>query len=82
MIFLPHMACPAAAEAMAMREGLSLAIRLSCGNVIMVSDSIETIEACTGEEAWSVVGRILGNIQDSVDLASLIDSVSFNQRSK
>jgi ribonuclease HI len=39
----------AAAEAMAMREGLSLVNRIGCTNVIMESDSTETIEACVLE---------------------------------
>jgi hypothetical protein len=44
-LFLPHMASLTADEAMEMKEGLSLANRLSCSNVIMESDSLETIEA-------------------------------------
>jgi hypothetical protein len=38
----------AAAEAMAMQEGLALANCLGCSNVIMESNSTKTIEACTG----------------------------------
>jgi ribonuclease HI len=51
-LYLPHIASPAVSKAMAMKEGLSLANCLGCSNVIMESDSIETIEACTGEETW------------------------------
>jgi hypothetical protein len=39
-------------EAMSMREGLALANLLNCNNVIMESDSLETIEAYSGGEAW------------------------------
>jgi hypothetical protein len=45
-------ASTAATEAMAMREGLSFANLHGCNDVIMESDSIETIEACTSVEAW------------------------------
>jgi ribonuclease HI len=48
-VFLPHIMFRAAAEAMAMREGLSLVNRIGCTNVIMESDSTETIEACVLE---------------------------------
>jgi hypothetical protein len=51
-MFLPNVASSAAIEAMAMREGLSLANPHGCNDVIMELDSIETIEACTGVEAW------------------------------
>jgi hypothetical protein len=40
------------AEAMSMREGLALANLLGCNNVIMEYDSLETVEACSGGEAW------------------------------
>jgi ribonuclease HI len=56
-LYLPHVAPAAATEAMAMREGLALATRLGCNDVIMESDSMETIEACTGGR--SMVGLIL-----------------------
>jgi ribonuclease HI len=51
-LYLLHVASAAATEAIAMREGLALATRLGCNDVIMKSDSMETIEACTGVEAW------------------------------
>jgi hypothetical protein len=50
-IFLSNIASAAASEAMAMREGFALAHRLGCNNVIMESDSLETVEACNGDEA-------------------------------
>jgi ribonuclease HI len=51
-VFLPHVLSPAVAEDMAMREGLSLANRMGCTNVIMESDSSETVDACNGTEVW------------------------------
>jgi hypothetical protein len=46
-VFLPNAASASVAEALAMRAGLALANRLGCHNVVMESDSIETVEACT-----------------------------------
>jgi ribonuclease HI len=40
------------AEAYAMREGLKLASEMGCNNIVMESDSLETVEACTGENTW------------------------------
>jgi hypothetical protein len=37
------------AEAIAMREELSLANRMGCNNVIAECDSTDVIQACTGE---------------------------------
>jgi ribonuclease HI len=49
-IFLSNIALTATAEAMAMREGLALANLLGCNNIIMESDSTETVEAYTSAE--------------------------------
>jgi hypothetical protein len=58
-----------------MREGLALANRLGCNNVIMESDSLETVDACTGSESWW--GESAAIFADCVDLAALIDKVAF-----
>ena len=51
-MFLPHVASAAMAKTMAMREGLSFVNSL-CHNVVQAeSDSMETIEACSGDESW------------------------------
>jgi ribonuclease HI len=47
---LPHVSSVAMAEAIAMKEGLVLANRLGCNSVVADSDSIETVQACSGEE--------------------------------
>jgi ribonuclease HI len=73
--FLPNAVSTVATEALAMREGLALANRLGCHNVMMESDSIETVETCTGDEAWW--GESSSIFADCVDLASQIDKVSF-----
>jgi hypothetical protein len=39
-------------EAMAMKEGLSLANSKGCNSIIAGGDSLETIHACSGNEAW------------------------------
>jgi hypothetical protein len=50
-IYISIVACAAAIKALAMREGLTLANRLGCNNLQTESDSIETVEACSGDEA-------------------------------
>jgi hypothetical protein len=60
---------------MAMREGLALANRLGCNSVIMESDSLETVDACTGSETWW--GESAAIFADCVDRVALIDKVSF-----
>jgi ribonuclease HI len=74
-VYLPNVASAAAAEAMAMREGLSLVNRLGCNNVQMESDSTETVEACSGTEPWW--GESSAIFADCVDLASLVGNVTF-----
>jgi hypothetical protein len=37
---------------MAMREGLSLDNSISCQRIVAESDSLETVEACTGKARW------------------------------
>ncbi|XP_071676904.1 uncharacterized protein [Lolium perenne] len=44
--FFTNVATAAMTEALAMREGLALANRLGCNNVLMESDSSETVNAC------------------------------------
>ena len=73
--YLSYVATPAMAEALAMREGLELASRMGCNNIIAESDSIETIEACTGEEQWWNGSAAV--FADCMDLAALIETISF-----
>jgi ribonuclease HI len=58
-----------------MGEGLALAHRLGFNKVIMESDSIECVEARTGNEAWW--GESSAIFADCVDIRSFIDEVSF-----
>ena len=51
-MFLPYVASVAMAEPRAMKEGLALANRLGVSVVVAESDSLETVEACTGDETW------------------------------
>jgi ribonuclease HI len=74
-IFLTNISSAGVAEAMAMREGLALANRLGCNNVIMESDSLETVDACTGADSWW--GESAAIFADCVDLAALIGKVVF-----
>ena len=73
--YLPHVASPMMAEAYAMRQGLILANRLGCNNVAAESDSLEIIQACTGEHSWwSEAAAIFA---DCMDLILQIGNVKF-----
>jgi hypothetical protein len=72
-IFIPNVSSAAASEALVMMEGLALANRCGCNNVIMESDSMETVDACSGNEAWW--GESSAIFADCIDLATLIYKV-------
>jgi hypothetical protein len=63
------------AEALAMKEGPSLANKLGCNLVIAKFDSLETTQACSGEEHWWTDPTAI--YADCIDLASSIGSVCF-----
>ena len=63
-------------EAMTMREGLELASRLGCNTLIAESDSMETIEACSGLQTWWTENAAV--YADCVDLASSVRTIRFN----
>jgi ribonuclease HI len=71
--FLPNIASVAVAEAMAMREGLRLKNHMGCNNIQVESDSMETVEACTGEATWWNESSAI--FADCVDLIALIGGV-------
>ena len=73
--YIPNISSAALAEAIAMKEGLILASRLGCNSIVAESDSMETIEACTGAESWWNESAAI--YADIVDLASNIDSIAF-----
>jgi ribonuclease HI len=65
---IPHTATVSMAEALAMRDGLELAIKLGCNRVQAESDSTEVIEACNGcDRWWSEESTVFA---DCVDLSS------------
>jgi hypothetical protein len=64
------------AEAMTMKECLSLANSKECNSVITEGDSLETIQACVGNDAWWT--ELTTIYVDCVDLATLIGQVCFN----
>jgi hypothetical protein len=49
-VFIPNVSTPMLAEAIAMREGLELANRMSLSRVQAESDSTDIIDACKGDE--------------------------------
>ena len=58
---------------MAMKEGLCLANRLGCNRVIVESDLVETVEACTGVEAWWSESAAI--FAGCIDMVALIGNV-------
>jgi ribonuclease HI len=74
-LFLPHIPSAKDAEARAMKEGLDLANRMGCSHIVAESDSMEIIEACTGESTWFDESAAV--FVDCVDIATLIGQVSF-----
>jgi hypothetical protein len=73
--YLPHVASSEMAEAIAMKEGLSLANSIGCNVVLAESYAMEVIQACDGEEAWW--GESAAIYADYVDIAVIIGSVSY-----
>jgi ribonuclease HI len=73
--FLSRVSSVAMAEAHAMKYGLVLAEKLGCNRIIAESDSLETIEACTGEDRWWNESAAI--YADCIDTASNIGDVSF-----
>jgi ribonuclease HI len=73
--FLPHVSSARAAEVMAMKEGLDLANRTGCSNIVAELDSTEIVEACTREMTW--FDESAAAFADCVDLATLIGQVYF-----
>ena len=74
-VYFPNVATSAMAEALAMREGLSLANMIGCNTIQAESDSMETIEACSGDEIWWNDSAAI--IDDCIDLVSSIGVVTF-----
>jgi ribonuclease HI len=72
---LPHVESATMAEAIAMKEGLTLANMLGCNSVIAEGDSNETIEAYAGIETWwSTPAAVYA---DCLDLATTIGDIKF-----
>jgi ribonuclease HI len=73
--FLPYVASPIMVEALHMREGLSLVLKLGFSRVVVEGDSLEVISACMGDQVWW--NESIAIFADCVDLVSQIGSVSF-----
>jgi ribonuclease HI len=74
-IYFPHMASAKLAEARAMKEGLILANQMGCSDIIAESDSIDIVEACSGDMRW--FDEAAAVFADCVDLCTLIGRVKF-----
>ena len=75
MVYLNHAAVATTIEAMAMKEGLSLAYSLGLDNIEAESDSLEVINFCTGQSQWWDSAAAI--YAECVDLANLIGKVKF-----
>jgi hypothetical protein len=73
-VFLPNVSTPMLAEALAMKEGLELANRMSLSRVQAESDSTDIIDACKGDERWWNEASAV--FADCVDLATSIGDIS------
>jgi ribonuclease HI len=74
-VYFPNITSANVAEALAMKEGLGLASRLGANDVIMESDSLEIIDACSGVDEWW--GDASAIFVDCMDLAAGIGKVVF-----
>ena len=68
------------AEAHAMRDGLDLASRFGYNNVVDESDSLEVIQACTGDQYWWSESATI--FAYCVDLSSDIGTVIYKYCSR
>jgi ribonuclease HI len=73
--YLTNIDSAAIAEAYAMREGLKLANLMGYNNIVMESDSLEIVEACTGETTWWTTSSAI--YADCVDYAANIGNVHY-----
>jgi ribonuclease HI len=74
-VYFPNITSANVAEAMAMKEGLALASRLGVNDVIMESDLLEIVDACSGADEWW--GDAPAIFVDCMDLAAGIGKVAF-----
>jgi ribonuclease HI len=73
--FLLHVVSASMVEALAMKEGLSRAIKLGCNSIVAEGDSLETINACSGEDTWWMESAAV--YADCVDATTIIGSVIY-----
>jgi ribonuclease HI len=72
---IPHVPSAEMSESIVVREGLKLAEQSDCSRIIVESDSLETIQALTGEQRWW--SSSVAIYADCVDFVSRIGQVSF-----
>jgi ribonuclease HI len=73
--FIPHVTSGSMAEVMDMKDGLNFENQLGCSRIKAESDSLETIEGCTGGDTWwSETSAILSGC---LDLINGLDDVKF-----
>ncbi|KAK1662812.1 hypothetical protein QYE76_050971 [Lolium multiflorum] len=68
------------AEVMAMNDGLNLANQLGCSRIEAESDSLETIEGCTGGDTWWSENSAI--FADCLDIRAGFDDVKFKHCSR
>ena len=78
--FISHVGSVPEAEALAMKEGLNFACKKGCNNIIAESDSMETVEACSGRDAWHSAAAVI--YADCMDLIPSLGSVKFRHISR
>jgi ribonuclease HI len=73
--FIPHVTSIAMAEVMAMKDGLNFANQIGCSRIEVESDSLETIEGCTGGDTWW--SESFAIFADCLDVTTGFDDVKF-----
>jgi hypothetical protein len=73
--YLPVVASVEMAEAIAMKEGLTLAVNMGCNSIVAESDSLVRVEACTIKEMWWTTPAAI--FTDCIDISATIGSVRF-----
>jgi ribonuclease HI len=78
--FIPHVNSVAMADVMAMKDGLNLANQLGCPRIEAESDSLETVEGCTGGDTWWSESSAV--CADCLDMTAGFDDVKFKYCSR
>jgi hypothetical protein len=72
---LPLVASVEMAEAIAMKEGLTLAVNMGCNSIVAESHSLVKVQTCMGKEMWWTTPTAI--YADYIDILATIGFVRF-----